>query len=136
MDRRTFLERGSLGALVALVAACGDAGGITSPVLTADVTVRLADLPDIATPGTAVRLPNVSPPIALVNAGPDGFHAYSLICPHAGTTVRVGSEFTCPNHGARFDLGGRWTGGERTGNLRSYRTDWDPVSGTVIVRAG
>lgn len=59
-----------------------------------------------------------SPAIALARIAA-GFVAFSLRCPHAGTTVTVLSNSTlrCPNHGAAFASSGAWIGGYRTGNL-------------------
>jgi len=133
MQRREFL---GLAALVVLAEAC-DAGSITGPALGSDVLVTLSDYPGLSATGVAVRLSGVSPPVALVREGPDTFAAFSLRCPHQGTTVEVtGAGFVCPNHGARFAADGRWVGGQKTSGLHEYSTVFDPAAGTVLILAG
>ena len=137
MDRRDFLGKSSLGALAVLAgSSCTAADSIAGPGLGSgnDVVVTLADYPVLASPGGIARISGVSPPLALVNEGDDTFSAFSLRCPHAGTTVQVsGSSFVCPNHGARFDGHGTWTGGQRSSNLRQYAATYDAGAGTVHV---
>lgn len=134
VDRRRFLaEATRLAALAALVGACSDS--LTAPALDGPVTVTLADYPELAAVGGVARVREVAAPVALVRLGAQEWAALSLVCPHAGTTVRVtGAAFTCPNHGARFALDGGWTGGERTSSLRSFPTAWDAAAGTVTIR--
>jgi Rieske Fe-S protein len=136
MDRRGFLGQSALGALAVLAGSCTVADSITGPGLGSgnDVVVTLADYPVLATPGGIARISGVSPALALVNEGNGVYSAFSLSCPHAGSTVQIsGSSFVCPNHGARFDANGKWTGGQRTSNLRSYATTFDAQAGTVRV---
>ncbi|HEY0779534.1 MAG TPA: hypothetical protein VGD56_16320 [Gemmatirosa sp.] len=45
----------------------------------------------------------------------------------------VSSGFYCPNHGAEFNATGTWTGGQRTSNLTSYPTSYDPATGTLTI---
>jgi len=136
MDRRDFLSQSArLGALAALAGACTDGGSITG--LGQDVVVDLADYPALAEVGGVSRISGVRAPLALVNTGSDSYAAFSLSCPHQGTTVQwTGSAFVCPNHGARFTADGDWTGGERTSNLREYATQYDSATGTVRVLSG
>lgn len=137
MERRDFFERTALSALAVLAGACADIGSVTGPDLKAEVTVTLADYPALGLAGGAARIAGVSPPLAVVNEGGGVYRAFSLVCPHAGTTVQLsGSQFVCPNHGARFDLNGTWTGGQRTSNLREYPTTYDEATGTVHVLPG
>lgn len=137
MDRRDFLGKSALGALVVLAgSSCTAADSIAGPGLGSgkDVVVTLADYPVLSSAGGIARISGVSPPLALVNEGNDAFSAFSLQCPHAGSTVQVsGSAFVCPNHGARFDVNGKWTGGQRTSNLRQYAATYDAGAGTVRV---
>lgn len=137
MDRRGFLEQSvQLGVLAVLAGACTDMGSITGPELNGgkDVVVTLAEYPALAQAGGIARISGVSPPLALVNEGGDDYAAFSLVCPHQGSTVGVtGSSFVCPSHGARFDAHGQWTGGQRTSNLREYPTSYDAGAGTVTV---
>ncbi|MEZ4414366.1 MAG: Rieske (2Fe-2S) protein [Gemmatimonadota bacterium] len=138
LDRRSFLgDTAKLAVLSALAAACSDVGSPTSVGLGQDVLVQLADYPELAQVGGVARIAGVSPPLAVVNLGGGTFAAFSLVCPHQGATVRwVGSEFVCPEHGARFSIDGRWTGGQRTSSLREYAATYDDVAGTVIISAG
>jgi Rieske Fe-S protein len=62
---------------------------------------------------------NSNPPVALARTA-TGFVAYSLRCPHSGTTVTIQgtTSWKCNNHGALFNGLGAWTGGQqRTTNL-------------------
>jgi len=137
MDRRGFLEQSvQLGVIAVLAGACSDLGSITGPKLNngEDVVVDLVDYPVLADPGGIARISGVSPPLALVNEGNDVYSAFSLVCPHQGSTLQVtGSRFVCPAHGARFDADGKWTGGQPTSNLRQYRTEFDASAGTVRI---
>jgi len=135
MDRRDFLSQSArLGVLTALAGACTDGGSISG--LGQDVVVDLAAYPALAEVGGVARISGVRA-LALVNMGSGSFAAFSLSCPHQGTTVQwTGSAFVCPNHGARFAGDGHWTGGERTSNLREYVTEYDATAGTVLVLAG
>jgi Rieske Fe-S protein len=49
--------------------------------------------------------------VAVVRTGQNSFIAFSLLCPHAGSTVQVqsgagGQAFRCPNHGATWNASG------------------------------
>lgn len=122
MDRRRFLATGALAYVASLLAtACGDGqiGHVVSgPGAGGTATVVLADYPALATVGGIARLNGTGRPVAVVRTA-EGYRAFSLVCPHQGSTVGIvnGSSFQCPNHGARFSAAGLWTGGERTGNL-------------------
>ena len=51
-----------------------------------------------------------------------------------GGIARVdGGGFECPNHGARFDAQGRWTGGQRASDLVEYGVTLDALAGTLTV---
>lgn len=51
-----------------------------------------------------------------------------------GGIARVdGGGFECPNHGARFDAQGRWTGGQRASDLAEYGVTLDALAGTLTV---
>jgi len=41
--------------------------------------------------------------------------------------------FTCPNHGARFNLSGQFVGGFPTTSLISYPTVFDPALGVLTI---
>lgn len=138
LDRRGFFEQSvRLGALALLVGACRDLGSITGPAAGEEVLVTLADYPALAEEGGVALIAGLYPPVALANEGSGTYAALSLVCPHQGSVVRwTGSQFVCPNHGARFALDGHWTGGQPTSNLHEYPTTYDPVAGTVRIAPG
>ena len=77
---------------------------------------------------------NAGPPVAVYHSGVDTYLAYSMTCPHAGTTVNIqGSGFRCPNHGATFAATGVWTGGQKTSNLFELTTVYDPATGALDI---
>lgn len=145
LTRRGFLSLSAAGAALALlVSACGDGQiGVASPTdpgggtgsTSGALVVSLSAFPALAAVGGAARVDgNTRKPIALVRTGSATFVALSMACPHQGTTVRIqGGGFYCPNHGARFALGGQWNGGQRTSSLRSYPTTYDAAAGTVTI---
>lgn len=151
LGRREFLGAAALAALALLETACGDGqigltapanseqeddGGGTTPVTTASsLVVNLASFPALANVNGVARVDGgQGRPVALVRTSTTTFAAFSLQCPHQGSTVGVFSGgFVCPNHGARFALSGTWTGGQRTNNLRSLVNTFDAVKGTVVV---
>ena len=142
IDRRMFLAQTTVAALTAALVACGDGQfGSTGPATLsvgaggAGLRVPLASFPALATVGGVARVDGgVGTPVAVVRTGAATFGAYSLTCPHQGTTVNVLSTgFTCPNHGARFSLAGVWQGGQQTSNLVSLTTTYDAATQTLTV---
>jgi len=120
-SRRDFLAQGSLAAVATLLAACGGVDTTTGP-LPGALTVRVADYPALATVGGISQVSSTGLPVAVVRSGASAFRAFSLRCPHAGSTVQVtGGSFRCPNHGATFNSSGAWTGGERTSSLTELK---------------
>ena len=121
VSRRDFVSMATLSAVAVALSACGGSAGDTptGPGTggTGTFTVRPADYAALASVGGAVKVRN-SPPVALAKTS-GGLVAFSLSCPHQGTTVVIDSDFTmfCPNHGAMFTAAGVWTGGQRTSNL-------------------
>jgi len=133
VDRLTFLKQSAASIAMLALAACG-ADGPTAPATLTATTISLASNPPLANVGGVVTTSIDGSPVAIVRESTTTFAAFSLVCPHQGTTVGVqGSRFVCPGHGATFDLDGRWIGGQRTSNLRSYPTQYDASAGTVTV---
>ncbi len=137
LDRRAFLSNSAMLAAAALLAtACGDGqlgGGLTNggPV---NVTVKLADYPTLGTVGAIARLTGVSTPIAVVRESASVYRAFSLVCPHEGTTVLPsGTGFLCPNHEARFSGAGKWLGGQVTSSLREFTVTSNAAAGTLVI---
>jgi Rieske Fe-S protein len=136
VNRRTFLAQGTLAAVGAvLVGACGDGsvGATTGPVA-ASGSIRLSDFAALGTVGGIARVTVSGSPVAVVRAAGETYRAFSLVCPHRGTTVNVtGSSFRCPNHGATFSAAGTWTGGQRTSNLFEYTVTLNALDGTLAI---
>lgn len=143
VSRREFVARSTLAAVAAFLAACGD-GQIGAYVSTAPgstpgnragLTVRVADFPALANVGGIARVDGgVGIPVALVRTGASSFAAFSMVCPHQGTTINIaGSGFKCPNHGATFDASGANIGGQQSSSLASFTATFDAAAGTVTI---
>ena len=140
VDRRTFVEQGSLVVVAALLAeACGtgvwDAVAPATLSPGAGVGVKVSNFPALNAVGGIARIDNgTGAPLAVVRTATAAYTAFSLSCPHQGTTVNVtATGFTCPNHGARFNASGVWAGGQVTGNLVSYTTKYDATTGILTI---
>src|ERR1041385_4932622 len=94
IGRREFVGRASAGLGALLVAAC-QVGVDTAP-LSGSVTVKHSNYPTLANVCGIVRVNETSSPVALERTGTDSFVAYSLVCPHEGTTVSVTSSTSIP----------------------------------------
>lgn len=90
-----------------------------------EVTIRLADAPELAQPGGAVTLKvaGVKKPILLLHAADGSYRAILLKCTHMGCTVgydEAQHALACPCHGSRFDEAGVVTKGPAKAPLTSY----------------
>jgi Rieske Fe-S protein len=96
------------------------------------IGVTIATYPALASVGGVAKVSS-SPPIGLARTA-TGFVAYSLKCPHQGTTCNIvgTSSWRCPNHDATFASAGAWTGGQRTTNLVA-RTVTSNAAQTFVV---
>lgn len=136
--RRQFVNSSLLMAVSGFLAACGDgvigAGGnsITGPI---NLNVKLSDYPALGTVGGIARLNNTSTPIAVVRSAAATYLAFSMICPHQGTTIGInGAGFKCPNHGAEFNAAGQWIQSPQpTGNLVRLTTALDTAGTTLTI---
>lgn len=142
LSRREFVGRSTLAAVAAMLAsACGGTiDGVTNPFDPAGggapLTINLGDYPALASVGGIAKVSTGGAPVAVVRQGTATFVAFSMSCPHAGTTVNIsGSGFVCPNHGARFNAAGQWTGGQRTSGLTSVPVTYDAAAGTLTLGA-
>lgn len=137
LDRREFLAQGTLAAVAAvLFAACGNGVGGGSPTGPSgvNVTATIASYAALANVGGIVRLTGTSTPIAVVRTGASSFRAFSMICPHEGTTINVsGSGFLCPNHLASFTSSGTNNGGQRTSSLFEFTVAYNATAGTITI---
>lgn len=140
VSRRAFLG-GTMMAAAALLAACGDGQiGAGNPLAAdpgAGTVIRLADYPALAQVGGVARVNTSGGAVAVVHVSQGTYAAFSMRCPHQGTTVNItNGAFICPNHDARFNAAGQWTGGQRTSNLVSIPLTYDTAGGTLTLGAG
>lgn len=146
LGRREFLGAAALTALALLATACGDGqiGGVGpadddddngNGAPAGSLVVIVASFPALANVGGVARVDGgTGKPVALVRTGASTFTAFSLVCPHQGTTVDMsGGGFLCPNHGARFASTGKWQGGQVTGDLTTLVSSFNATAGTVTV---
>lgn len=145
LSRREFVGRSTLAAVAAVLAACGGPiPGVDNPVgpggggtTGGTLTIKVADYPALANVGGIAAVSTGGTPVAVVRQSASTFLAFSMRCPHAGTTVNIsGSGFLCPNHGARFNASGQWTGGQNTSNLVSIPVTYDAAAGTLTLNGG
>jgi nitrite reductase/ring-hydroxylating ferredoxin subunit len=131
VDRRTFLAQSSLAAIgAALVGACGD--GLTSPGGVETGTANLADYPALSVVGGVARITGTV--IAVVRTDTSTYRAFSMTCPHRGTTISITSSgFRCPNHGATFNRTGQWIGGQATSSLRELSVSYNADAQTLTI---
>ena len=130
--------------------ACGVAAGLTgcmhynSARLVAatpaggKITVKLADAPELAKPGGAIKLKAPGDTILLWREGENTFHATSIVCTHRGCEVEVaeeGKSLVCPCHGSLFEADGEVRRGPAVLPLKRYPVDLrgDELSVTLPV---
>ena len=135
VNRREFLATSSALAITAVLAACGDGiGGNATGPSNVNATVVLSEYSALATVGGIAVIQGAGTPIAVVRSTTSQYRAFSLICPHAGTTVALnGAGFRCPNHGAMFNSNGVWTGGQRTTGLSEFTVALNTMAGTLTI---
>lgn len=144
----TLTVRASAGALAAgsytatiTVSATGVASralAVSLTVTAAGLLVTLAAWPALANVGgVAGSVGNVNGgPVAVSRLSATSFAAFSMRCPHAGTTINVvnGASFRCPNHGALFNSGGVWQSSpQRADNLATLTVVYTPGASTLTV---
>ncbi len=138
VTRRDFVSMATMSAVAIALTACGGAGGdsSTGPGSTGTFTVKPGDYAALANIGSAVKVRN-SPAVALAKTA-TGFVAFSLACPHQGTTVVIDSDFSmfCPNHGAMFTAAGAWIGGQPTSSLARLPVSLDSAGTTATITLG
>jgi Rieske Fe-S protein len=141
-SRRDFVAAGALAAVGAFLTACGsDNGGdpeapptAPNPPAAGGITVSLSSFSALATVGGIARVTATGTPIAVVRTGQSTYRAFSMVCPHQGSTINiVSSGFRCPNHGATFNANGGWTGGQSTSNLVELRVSTNAAAGTITI---
>ncbi|HEX6558478.1 MAG TPA: Rieske (2Fe-2S) protein [Longimicrobiales bacterium] len=133
LDRRGFLTRAALAAVTVALAACA-AGDATGPDLSGSSTIKVSDYPALANVNGVAMFTVQQQPLAVVRTSATTFLALSRVCPHQGGIIGASSTgFTCPVHGARFNLTGQWIGGQPTSNMRSFSTSYDATSDTLTI---
>lgn len=136
-SRRDFLTAATAAAVIAALEACD--GGLTGPgnftaVSGGAITVKLSDYPALSAVGGIARVDKGGSPAALVRTGATSFVGVTMVCTHQGSTIGIVSGgFLCPNHGARYNANGTWTGGQVTSSLATFGTTYDAAAGTVTV---
>ncbi|MBL0171477.1 MAG: Rieske 2Fe-2S domain-containing protein [Gemmatimonadaceae bacterium] len=120
--------------------------GVASRTLTVTLTVAVSGLavtiaawPALANVGGvagSVGTLNFTA-VAVVRSGANSFAAFSLTCPHAGTTVQVqnGQSFRCPNHGALWNANGVLlpNSPQRTSGLNPLHVTYTPGDPVLYV---
>jgi len=135
-----MLAAGSYSATITV-----SASGVASRTITVSLTVTAAGLvvtlaawPALANVGgVAGSVGNVNGgPVAVTRLSATSFAAFSMRCPHAGTTINVinGTSFRCPNHGAQFNSAGVWQSSpQRAENLTALTVTYTPGATTLTV---
>jgi Rieske Fe-S protein len=112
---------------------------VTLTVVASGLAVTIASYPALANVG------GVAGSVGTVNGGQvavarisaTAFAAYSMRCPHAGTTINVvnGTSFRCPNHGALFTSTGALASNSpfRTSNLNALTVSYAPGATVLYV---
>ncbi len=121
------------------------ATGVASRTMTVSLTVTAVGLlvtiaawPALANVGgVAGSVGNVNGgAVAVSRLSATSFAAFSMRCPHAGTTVNVvnGTSFRCPNHGALYNSAGVWQPSpQRADNLAMLTVVYTPGAATLTV---
>lgn len=133
-SRRDFVATGAIAAVGAFLAACGGEDDSPTSPGAVNLSVTLANFPALATVGGIARVTTSGTPVAVVRVDAGSYRAFSMVCPHQGTTVNInGAGFRCPNHGATFNANGAWTGGERTSGLSEFKVSSNTSAGTITI---
>jgi len=145
-ERRRFLSAALAASLLGVLTACGDgniggldddppAGGGGGGGGGAPLTITVANFVPLRTDGGIARVDAGSgTPIAVVRVSASSYRAFSLVCPHAGTTVNVEANgFRCPNHGATFAANGNVTGGPAPTGLTELTATYNATAGTLTI---
>ncbi|MEQ1693002.1 MAG: Rieske 2Fe-2S domain-containing protein, partial [Gemmatimonas sp.] len=112
---------------------------VTLTVLNSGLAVTISAWPALANVGGvagSVGTLNFSS-VAVVRIGATSFAAFSMTCPHAGTTIQVqnGQSFRCPNHGALWNANGVLlpNSPQRTSSLNALRVTYTPGDAVLYV---
>ena len=149
-ERRRFLSTALAASVLGVLAACGDGniGGVSGIDDDDDddagtggggtpgsLVVVLASFAALGADGGIARVDGGSgTPTAVLRVSATSYRAFSMVCPHAGTTVNIVSGgFRCPNHGATFTSTGAVTGGPATRGLTERTVTYNATAGTLTI---
>lgn len=146
-ERRRFLSTALTASVLGVLAACSDGnigglddddspggggggGGGGGPLV-----ITVANFVPLRTDGGIARVDSGSgTPTAVLRVSASTYRAFSLVCPHQGTTVNVEANgFRCPNHGATFASTGGVTGGPAPTGLSELTTSFNATAGTLTI---
>jgi len=112
---------------------------ITLTVVASGLAVTIASYPALSNVGgVAGNVGTVNGgQVAVARISATTFAAFSMRCPHAGTTINVvnGASFRCPNHGALFTNTGALASNSpiRTSNLTPLTASYTPGASVLYV---
>jgi nitrite reductase/ring-hydroxylating ferredoxin subunit len=147
-ERRRFLSTALAASVLGVLAACGDGniggvsgidddddGGTGGGGTPGSLVVTLASFAALGADGGVARVDGGSgTPTAVLRVSATSYRAFSMVCPHAGTTVSIVSGgFRCPNHGATFTSTGAVTGGPATRGLTERAVTYTAATGTLTI---
>lgn len=140
LNRREFLTKSAAVtaavAATAMVSGCGN--GVFGPPLphggshvTGPLQIRVADFPDLATPGTLTK---VATERAAMRIDATTFFAMSLVCTHQGCEANVIHNLVaCPCHGSRYDDHGNVLNGPATKPLQVLTATYDAQTDELTI---
>lgn len=150
-ERRRFLSTALAASLLGVLAACGDGnisgveddddtpggggGGGGGGGTGGNLVITVANFVPLRTDGGIARVDNgTGTPTAVLRVSATTYRAFSLVCPHAGTTVNIETNsFRCPNHGATFSATGQVTGGPAPTGLTELTATFNATAGTLTI---
>lgn len=133
-SRREFLSATTVAAVSTLLAACSSGSDAVTGPRNVNLTVTLANFAALNGVGGIAQVSSTGTAVAVVRSGTSSYRAFSMVCPHQGTTIGItNSGFRCPNHGATFNANGGWTGGERTSGLFEFTVTSNTTAGTITI---
>ncbi len=111
---------------------------VTLTIVNAGLAVTLAAWPALGAVGGVASVGTLNfTPVGVARVGATSYVAFSLSCPHRGTTVQPqnGQSWRCPNHGATWDAAGSLAANTafRTSNLSSLTVRYTPGDAVLYV---